>query len=117
MKHAVAIVFLLFTASRLFAQHASATISSDFKVKEGEYKDQTVTHSIYYNDNFYTVTNSGASGAKWLFTKLYDVTYTVTLTRFDRNMKTIGQSELENGKKDFGPLMPSMLSFNDKLYL
>ena len=117
MKPFATIVLFFLGVSPLFAQHASVTISNDFKVKEGEYKDQTITHCIYQNENFYTVTNSGASGAKWLFTKLYDVNYTVTITRFDKDMKVIGKVELENGKKNFGPLMPSMLTFNDKLYL
>jgi hypothetical protein len=66
---------------------------------------------------FYTVTNSGASGSKWLFAKLYDVAYAVTVTRFDKDMNKIGEAELENGNRDFGPLQPSMLCFNNKLYL
>jgi hypothetical protein len=101
----------------MFSQHASVNISNEFKVKENGFKDQTVTHSIYYNDNFFTVTNSGTSGAKWLFTKLYDVAYSVTITRYNKDMNKVGEVELENGKKDFGPLQPSLLCFNNKLYL
>lgn len=117
MKHIAAIILLFLRSTNLFSQHTSVSISDDFKVKEGLNKDQTVTHSIYYNNNFYTVTNSAAAGNKWLFSKLYDVTYAVTLSRFDKDMRPVGQVELENGKKNFGPLVPKMLYFNNKLYL
>jgi hypothetical protein len=52
-----------------------------------------------------------------MFTKLYDVIYSVTVTRFDKDMKKVGEVELENGKRDFGPLPPSLLCFSNKLYL
>lgn len=117
MKYVANILFFLICTAQLFGQHASVSISNDFTVKENGFKDQSVTHSIYYNDNFYTVTNSGTSGAKWLFTKLYDVKYGVTVTRFDKDMKTVGQVELENGAKTFGPLQPSMLCFNNRLFV
>jgi len=117
MKRVAPIVFFFLCSTNLFSQHTSVSISDDFKVTEGLNKDQTVTHSIYYNNNFYTVTNSAAGGNKWLFSKLYDVTYAVTLSRFDKDMKPVGQVELENGKKNFGPLTPSMLCFDNKLYL
>ena len=86
MKYPAALLLLILYSPRLFSQHASVSISDDFKVKENGFKDQTVTHSIYYNDNFYTATNSGTSGAKWLFTKLYDVAFSVTVTRYDKEM-------------------------------
>ncbi len=117
MKRVAVIVLFFLSSTSLFSQHSSVSISDDFKIKEGLNKDQTVTHSIYYNNNFYTVTNSAAGGNKWIFSKLYDITYAVTLSRFDKDMKPIGQIELENGKKNFGPLVPSMLCFNNKLYL
>jgi hypothetical protein len=117
MKYPTALLLLVLCSPRLFSQHSSVSISNEFKVKENGFKDQTVTHSIYYNDNFYTATNSGASGSKWLFGKLYDVTYSVTITRYDKDMNKIGEVELENAKRDFGPLQPSMLCFNNKLYL
>lgn len=117
MKFPFALLLFVLCSPRLFSQHSSVSISNEFKVKENGFKDQTVTHSIFYNDNFYTVTNSGASGAKWLFTKLYDVAYSVTVTRYDKDMKKVGEVELENGKRDFGPLQPLMLCFNNKLYL
>src|ERR1700683_5058569 len=115
MKYPAALLLCVLCSPRLFRQHSSVSISNEFKVKENGFKDQTVTHSIYYNDNFYTVTNSGTSGAKWLFTKLYDVAYSVTVTRFDKDMNKVGEVELENAKRDFGPLQPSMLCFNNKL--
>jgi hypothetical protein len=117
MKFPAALLLIVLYSPRLFSQHSSVSISNEFKVKENGFKDQTVTHSIYYNDNFYTATNSGTSGAKWLFTKLYDIAYSVTVTRYDKDMNKVGEVELENGKKDFGPLQPSMLCFSNKLYL
>jgi hypothetical protein len=117
MKYPIALVLFILCSPRLFSQHSSVSISNEFKVKENGFKDQTLTHSIYYNDNFYTVTNSGTSGAKWLFTKLYDVAYSVTVTRYDKDMKKVGEVELEDGKRNFGPLQPSMLCFSNKLYL
>src|SRR5271170_7661137 len=117
MKYPAAILFFILFSSRLFSQHASVSISNDFKVKEHEFKDQIVAHSIFYNGNFYTATNSGTSWAKWLFTKLYDVAYSVTISRYDKDMNKVKEIELENGKRDFGPLQPSMLCFSNKLYL
>ncbi|HEV2354603.1 MAG TPA: hypothetical protein VGR89_10185, partial [Puia sp.] len=117
MRVTVTIMLVMLSTKILFAQHVALRISSDFKVKEATLRNQTVTHSIYYNDNFYTVTNSGGGVGKWLFTKLYDMKYIVTLSRFDRDMKEIGKVELDNGERDFGPLMPSMICFNNGLYL
>src|SRR6187401_93808 len=70
-----------------FGQHSQLSLSEDFKIAEKEYKDQTVAHSIFYNNSFYTATNSGiGSNYKWAFTKLYDLKYAVTISKFDRNM-------------------------------
>jgi len=117
MKYYIAFFLVTICSPRLFSQHASVSISNEFKVKENGFKDQIVTHSIYYNDNFYTATNSGMSAAKWLFTKLYDAKFSVTISRYDKDMKKVGEVELENGSKEFGPLQPSMLCFSNKLYL
>jgi hypothetical protein len=118
MKRLIPILLLLLSSSKLFSQHASLSVSNEFKIKEGDdgYENQTISHSVFHNNSFYTVTNSRPSG-KWLFTKLYDVQFTITATQFDKDMKKIKEVELEDGKKDFGPLMPSLLSFNDKLYI
>ena len=48
----------LFTLNS-FCQHSQVTLSEDFKIAEKEYKDQTITHSVYHNNSFYTATNSG----------------------------------------------------------
>ena len=117
MRYIIALFLFILVSPRLLSQHSSVSISNEFKVKENGFKDQTVTHSIYYNDNFYTATNSGTSGAKWLFTKLYDVAYSVTITKYDKDMNKVADVELENGKRNFGPLQPSMLCFSNKLYL
>ncbi len=101
-----------------FCQHSQITISDDFKIAEKEYKNETVTHSIYHNNCFYTATNSGIGDHyKWLFTKLYDCKYAVTISKFDKNMNKIGDFELANGEKQFGPLMPELILLNNKLCL
>ncbi|MHA4809554.1 hypothetical protein ACX0G9_15685 [Flavitalea flava] len=117
MKYLVALLFFLFCSSKLFCQHGTLTFSNDFKVAEGLYKNETVTNSVYYNNNFYTVTNSAISAGKWLFTKLYDVKFSITVSQFDKDMNKIKEVVLENGEKNFGPLIPKLISFNDKLYL
>jgi hypothetical protein len=101
-----------------FCQHSQLSLSEDFKIAEKEYKDQTVAHSVYYNNSFYTATNSGiGSNYKWAFTKLYDLKYAVTISKFDRNMNKVKQYDLENGEKHFGPLEPELILLNNKLCL
>lgn len=117
MKYAIALLFFLFSASEVFCQHGTLRFSNDFKVTESQYKHETVTNSVYFNNDFYTVTNSAISGAKWLFTKLYDVKFSVTVSHFDQDMNTVKEVVLENGEKNFGPLIPKLISFNNKLYL
>jgi hypothetical protein len=117
MKYPIAVLIILLCSSQLFSQHGTLTLSNDFQVTEGYYKHETVTNSVYFNNNFYTATNSTMSAGKWLFTKLYDVKFSVTLSQFDKDMKPIKEVVLENGDKNFGPLIPKLISFNDKLYL
>ncbi len=117
MKLPIVFAILLLFSSNLFSQHSTITVSNEFKIAESPYKHQTVTHSVYLNNNFYSVTNSAVSGGKWLFTKLYDVKFSVTVSRFDKDMNTIKEVVLENGEKNFGPLLPKMLTFNNKLYV
>jgi hypothetical protein len=101
-----------------FSQHSQITISDDFKIAETEYKNETITHSIYHNNYFYTATNSGIGGNyKWLFTKFYDLKYAVTISKFDKNMHKIGDFELAKGEKQFGPLAPELILLNNKLCL
>ncbi|HEV9035642.1 MAG TPA: hypothetical protein VGQ51_03440 [Puia sp.] len=117
MKHRIVLLFFLFCSSKLFCQHGTLTLSNDFKIAEGQYKHETVTNSVYFNNNFYTVTNSAPSAGKWLFTKLYDVKFSLTVSEFDKDMNKIREVVLENGDKNFGPLIPKLISFHDRLYL
>ncbi len=117
MKFFFPAFFVLFLSLNLYCQHAQITFSDDFKIAEKEYKDQTVAHSVYHKNSFYTATNSGVSMGKWLFTKLYDVKFAITIAKFDRSMNKIKEIELENGSKSFGPLMPELLLLNNQLFL
>lgn len=117
MKIFLLAVLTCFLSQICICQHAQVVFSNDFKIAENEYKDQTVSHSVYHDNNFYTVTNSGVGVAKWLFTKLYDVKFSITVSKFDRNMNKIKETELENGSKSFGPLMPELFLLNNKLFL
>jgi len=118
MKKYLSVFLLSFFSLTTFCQHSHITVSDDFKIAEKEYKDQTVTHSIYHNNFFYTATNSGiGSNYKWAFTKLYDLKYAVTISKFDRNMKKVGEYELEKGEKQFGPLEPELILLNNRLCL
>jgi len=94
------------------------TVSNDFKTSEKGYTDQTITHSIFHNDCFYTATNSGIGGNyKWAFTKLYDMKYIVTISKFDKNEQKLKEIELENGGRVFGPLAPKLILLNNRLCL
>lgn len=117
MKYRIALLFFVLSSPKLFSQHSTLTLSNDFKVSETPYKHETVSNAFYFNDHFYTVTNSAISGAKWLFTKLYDVKFSVTVSEFDKDMNKIREVVLENGDKNFGPLIPKLISFNNKLYV
>lgn len=110
-------VLSLFSA-KSFCQHTQLNLSDEFKISENDYKDQTVANSVFHNNCFYTATNSGIGGNnKWLFTKLYDMKYAITIARFDKNMQKISETQLENGSKAFGPLQPRLLLINNKLCL
>lgn len=108
----------LFSASS-FGQHGQVNLSDEFKILENDdYKDQIVANSVFHGNFFYTTTNSGIGGHyKWLFTKLYDMKYAITLAKFDKSMEKISELTLENGSKVFGPLQPKLLLINDKLCL
>jgi hypothetical protein len=110
---------LILLSANSFCQRTQPNLSDDFKIAENdEYKDQTVANSVFHNNFFYTATNSGIGGNnKWLFTKLYDLKYAITIAKFDKNMKKISETKLENGSKVFGPLQPKLLLLNDKLCL
>jgi len=113
------LVFSLLLSASSFCQHGQLNLSDDFKISENDdYKDQTVANSVFHDNFFYTATNSGiGSHYKWLFTKLYDMKYAITLAKFDRSMKKISELTLENGSKVFGPLQPRLLLINNKLCL
>lgn len=119
--HLLKRILALFVATLLTvfvnAQHAVYTQSNDFKIEGMEYKNQTVPNAVHYHGDFYSVSNGAASAGKWLFTKLYDVKVSVTLSHFDQNMNLIKETKLANGEKAFGPLLPRMLLFADKLVL
>lgn len=100
-----------------FSQHSRLRFSKDFSIAENEYKNQTLSHSIHHNNLFYSVTNSGAGAGKWLFTKLYDTKFAVTLSKFDADMKLLKEVELEGGDKKFGPLIPQLIFFHNKVFL
>lgn len=118
MKILFLVFSFLFSASS-FGQHGQANLSDEFKISENDdYKDQIVANSVFHDKFFYTATNSGIGGHnKWLFTKLYDMKYAITLAKFDKGMKKISQLTLENGNKVFGPLQPKLLLINNKLCL
>jgi hypothetical protein len=118
MKNLLSLSVLILLSLSSFCQHAQLTLSEDFKIAEKEYQDQTVTHSIYYNNSFYTATNAGIGGHyKWAFTKLYDMKYPVTISKFDKNMNKIKDVQLENGERQFGPLIPELILLNNQLCL
>ncbi len=118
MKKSLSIYLLSAISLTSFCQHSQLSLSDDFKIAEKEYKHQTITHSIYYNNSFYTATNSGIGGNyKWAFTKLYDLKFAVTISKFDKSMNEIKSLDLENGEKSFGPLEPELFLLNNKLCL
>ncbi len=117
MKNLLFISLFSLISFASFSQHSKITVSEDFKIVEKEYQDETIGHSVYFNNNFYTVTNSGVSARKGAFSKLYDMSFAMTVSKYDKNMNKLKDLELENGEKTFGPLIPRMLLLNNKLCL
>ena len=118
MIRSIAIGLLVSISSAAFCQHAKMTVSDDFKTSEKGYTDQTITHSIFHNNFFYTATNSGIGGNnKGAFTKLYDLKYIVSISKFDKNEQKLKEVQLQNGERIFGPLAPELILLNNKLCL
>ncbi len=118
MKNLLAVIIFSLVSVSTFSQHSQLNISDDFKIVEKEYQDETVAHAVYHDNCFFTATNSGiGSNYKWAFTKLYDLKYAITVSKYDKNMNKIKDLVLENGEKTFGPLLPQMLLLNNKLCL
>ncbi len=117
MKHALALALSVAMFSSALCQRSHITISNDFNIVEKEYQHETVTNSVYQDKFFYTVTNSAFSAKKWLFTKLYDLVYSMTISKYDKNMNKIKEYVIANGEKQFGPLIPQLVLINNKLAL
>jgi hypothetical protein len=117
MKRFLLVLFASTIAIFTYAQHATLNLSNEFKIEGMEYKNQTVPNAVHYHDGFYSVSNGAVSAGKWLFTKLYDVKVAATVSRFDQNMNLVKENKLANGEKAYGPLLPRMLLFADKLVL
>ncbi len=117
MKYVLALALSVAMFSTALCQRSHLTISNDFNVVEKQYQGQTISNAVYHNNFFYTVTNSQFSAKKWLFTKLYDLTYTMTVAKYDKNMNKIREYVIANGEKKFGPLIPQLILVNDKLAL
>ena len=99
------------------AQHAKLTLSEEFKIKETEYKHQTIARSLYHKDHFFAATNSVITNSKWFFTKLYDTEFSIRIAKFDKAMNVTRELELEGGRKVFGPIFPELLLVGENLYL
>jgi|GEM_PF-1538381 len=117
MKHALVLALSVAIFSTSLCQQSHLTISNDFKIVEKEYKDQIITNSVYHNNFFYTVDNSHFSAKKWLFTKLYDLVYSMTVSKYDKDMNKIKEYTIANGEKQFGPLIPQLVLINNKMAL
>lgn len=115
-KFALALCVLL-PGVQAFSQHSQVSYSKEFKVVERDYRDQTVSHSIAVDNSFYTVNHSAIPKGKWLFTKLYDVHFGVTISKYDNNMSLVKEYEIEKGADDFGPIEPELLLFNKQLHV
>ncbi len=98
------------------AQVSNVNLSEEFKIKNFDYKDQVIKNSVFHNDHFYSISNSGVGGAKWLFTKLYDLKFDITIAQYDKNMKEVKEVKLDNGADNFGPFWPSMFILQNKLF-
>ncbi|HSB94761.1 MAG TPA: hypothetical protein VLC28_16670, partial [Flavitalea sp.] len=106
MKTFTSVCIVLILSFNAFSQRSKITMSDEFKVVENDFRHRTVSHSVYHNNAFFTVNNSGISKAKWLFTKLYDLKFSITLSKFDGKMNTIKEFDIEQGEKIYGPVPP-----------
>lgn len=113
----ITLALLLIACIPTMSQRSQIRLSEEFKIKETEYKDQVIGNSVFVNDKFFTATNSSASGGKWMFTKLYDVHFSITLASYDRNLKLLKEVELEGGERNFGPVFPDLVLFGNQLVL
>lgn len=120
MKKIFKALLLWVITPSLFAQQSILSMSDDFKVKDKGLKDQSISNMVHVDDFFYSVSNSAVSGSakmKYVFAKLYDVEYGITIAKFDKNMNVVKQLELEDGKKEFGPVNPDIFLFNHTPYI
>ena len=117
MKYPLLIALFFAVYLKAECQLSRLTISNDFNITEKPYQDEIISNAVYQNNFFYTATNSRFSAKKWLFTKLYDLTYSMTVSKYDKNMNTVKEYAIANGAKQYGPLIPQLVLVNNKLAL
>jgi hypothetical protein len=118
MKQYLIIAAFLHITFSSFSQSFKVGYSDEFKIVEKFNRDKVFKSAILYHNNIYSVINPHVAGAgKWLFTKLFDFSYSLRVSKYDRNMNVIKEFDLDNGSSDFAPIEPVLIDFNGTLVM
>ncbi len=96
-----------------FAQKFTTTVSPVFSSDRAENYENTVRIG-----NEYLEMEVGDAKMQLAFTfKLHKTKHSVSLYRYDNNMRLLKKTELFNGEKKFGPMPTKLISINYKPYM
>lgn len=118
MKKYLITILLTILALNVFSQSFKVSFSDEFKIVEKFNRDKVFKSAIFLNNYIYSAVNPHVGGnGKWLFTRLFDATYSLQVLKYDKNMNLIKQVDLENGAKSFAPKDPVLIDFSGTLLL
>lgn len=117
MKRTTLSLLLIFSMIFCLAQTSQMSLSEKFDIKDAGYSHQYLSHAVHIGDNFYTVTNKAVLSFKGIFNHLSDLKLEAKLTKYDKDMNVIKEADLENGEKNFGPIMPELVYINNTLLI
>ena len=108
----VLLLLLTITVANVYSQEFKVGFSNEFEIK-----DLGLMQNVKIGDSYFREEVTTGGPKFFLTVKLSKMKYGITLYRYDANMKETQKLELDNGKKEFGPLVSRMIGFDDKLLL
>ncbi len=109
---------LLLLTFKNYSQSFKVSYSDKFKIVEKFNRNKIFKNDVFLNNKIYSAVNSEVGGGgKWLFTKLFDASFSLQINMFDENMNLLKQVDIEDGNKNFAPVDPVLINFDGTLLI